>query len=166
MKAEELLEKTPSELRQIAGEQLGVKLAVGLTKQQMANKILQVDQAQKEAAKEQTEATAKEMQSKKDPLLSVRFQQIESPGADVDFTVDLDGKGNRSFHLYDGQVVKLPVSIINHLNRLAVPNPHYEVDPESRQLTSVVRGVRNRFACIPQSLMEDLDLTGLAQAQR
>ncbi len=87
-----------------------------------------------------------EIAVKNDPLIEVRFTNIESPGVALSFTY-----GGKRFELDDGQVVKLPVCVVNHLNNLRIPVRKYDENAPSGQQT-VVTGMRNRFSCQPVNL--------------
>lgn len=82
----------------------------------------------------------------------VKFLNIEFPGADLMFTKDTHKVGTppntnpRRWHLKDGEVYKLPVFIIEHLNSLTIPEHNYEIDPRTEQIRSQRTGERNRFS--------------------
>jgi hypothetical protein len=87
-----------------------------------------------------------EIAVKTDPLIEVRFTNIESPGVALSFTY-----GGKRFELDDGQVVKLPVCVVNHLNNLRIPVRKYDENAPSGQQIAVT-GTRNRFSCQPVNL--------------
>lgn len=90
--------------------------------------------------------SSEEIAVKNDPLIEVRFTNIESPGVTQFFTY-----GGRKFELNDGEIVKLPLCVVNHLNGLRVPVRKYDENAASGQQT-VVTGMRNRFSCQPVKL--------------
>lgn len=83
--------------------------------------------------------------------IQVKFIHNEFPGADLEFTFD-----GRRWHLQDGKVYKLPLHVIEHLNTLVVPESHYDIDPQTGQLTQVTRILRHRFTCQPINLHQIL----------
>lgn len=87
-----------------------------------------------------------EIAVKNDPLIEVRFTNIESPGVALSFTY-----GGKRFELDDGQVVKLPVCVVNHLNNLRIPVRKFDENAPSGQQIAVT-GTRNRFSCQPVNL--------------
>ena len=84
--------------------------------------------------------------------LRIRFSNLETPGARLDFTL----QGNR-YHLEDGKEYDLPISVIEHLNGLRIPDPQYEEDPETGQIVHKRDRVKHRFNC------QILDLRNLAR---
>jgi hypothetical protein len=77
------------------------------------------------------------------PKVHVKFQNIENPKAGIDFNFE-----GRKFSLQDGEELDLPQAVVDHLNSLQVPNPHFEIDPKTGQGRSVTT-YNNRFAVIP-----------------
>lgn len=93
------------------------------------------------------EYKAKIMVSMEDEI-KVRFQNIESPGFNCEFTY----QGIKSFNLLDGYEYKLPKVVANHLNNITLPKYAWQLDPETQLQKCVVVGKLNRFSCIPTSM--------------
>jgi len=89
----------------------------------------------------------------KEPKVRVKFQNIEFPKASLSFNFE----GVKRYVLLDGQKYDLPVSVINHLNSLAIPiYKMYEADevakgfnPEPVDPNERITGSINRFSLIP-----------------
>lgn len=94
----------------------------------------------------QRKPSPEEIAVKNDPLIEVVFTNIESPEVTHFFTY-----GGKKFELKDGETVKLPLCVVNHLNNLKVPVRRYDENAPSGQQT-VVTGMRNRFSCQPVNL--------------
>lgn len=88
--------------------------------------------------------------------MRVRFQNIEFPGASLQFNF----QSVKTYQLFDGKEYDLPLSVIDHLNSLAVPvykmyDPEEEkthFNPEPKDPSERIVGVRNRFSIIPVSV--------------
>ncbi len=98
------------------------------------------------AAEPKRRPSPEEIAVKNDPLIEVVFNNIESPDVTHYFTY-----GGQKFELKDGEKVKLPLCVVNHLNSLKVPIRRYDENAPSGQQT-VVTGMRNRFSCQPVNL--------------
>ncbi len=86
---------------------------------------------------------------KAEKCLDVLFINNEFPKADLEFTY-LD----RRWHLLDGESYKLPLTVIEHLNGLVVPESEYDIDPQTGQVTRMRIYSRHRFTCQPKNLGE------------
>lgn len=97
-----------------------------------------------------------------DPTIKVRFQNLEDPpvpgrpspplsfvyGRYV-FRESRSEESGPDTALRHGQEYNLPLSVINHLNSLKVPEYGHQIDPNTKAVMSVVTGHRNRFSCVP-----------------
>ena len=138
---------TKEQLIQYGRERLGVTVDSSLTKEKMVEGLEKTEKAQLEAATKQTNASAKKAATSADPLVEVTFTNVEFPGADLAFTYE-----RHKYHLFHGQKYKLPISVIEHLNNLQVPEDKYDIDPSTKQVTGISKGLRNRFSCVPIDL--------------
>ncbi len=75
-----------------------------------------------------------------DPIVKVRFQYLEMPGAKLDFVYH-----GKRYSLQSGEKYDLPFSVVEHLNSRQVPEAYWEID-ESGQLRHH-RTLRSRFNC-------------------
>lgn len=128
-------------------EEQGWVIDSDLSKETVIDRIVEGEKNIRVEAAAQTDKTTKEKATKDDPAVKCKFVNVESPGADVQFTYE---KGR--YHLYHNQICELPLSVMEHLNSLTVPDSHFEIDPESQQVKGVVHGVKNRFAVMPVDL--------------
>jgi hypothetical protein len=81
--------------------------------------------------------------------VKIKFQHAENPGKDVEFFVN-----GQFYHLMDGQEVKLPVSVVRHLNSLKYPIYDF-VDDGGGRMNAKQVGERNRFNCIQLELLNE-----------
>jgi len=103
-------------------------------------------QAELNITKDRRKPSPEEISVKNDTLMEVEFMNIESPGVTHLFTY-----GGKKFELKDGEKVKLPVCVVNHLNRLKVPVRKYDENaPEGKQVQ--ITSMRNRFSCQPVNM--------------
>lgn len=77
-------------------------------------------------------------------LIEVKFNNNESPETDVEFYFD-----GRWYRLLDGATYELPVSVVDHLNGLAVPVYSDVWDDKKKGYVSKITGSSNRFTCHP-----------------
>lgn len=80
--------------------------------------------------------------------IKVIFQNLEMPGVRLDFTLD-----GEHYALEHGKEYLLPIEVVQHLNGLQVPDPYWEIDPDTGQLVHKDR-LRSRFNCIIVNLAE------------
>lgn len=111
-------------------------------------------QRQKENVRKAKRLAAKALRDA--PVIRCRFQHIEMPGVDLDFSF----QGIQNYHLVDGQVYDLPQPVVEHLNSLTVPVYKQYTDDEVRNTyraepadpSERIQGRRNRFSLIPLSI--------------
>jgi hypothetical protein len=115
-----------------------------------------------------------EKAQKREPYSIVRFQNLDNKRVNIPFTKNIarknekgdlvrDRKGNvvfdtERYNLEPGKLYCLPNRIINDLLKLTYPLYEDEMDPETKQMRSVVVGYQPRFALTPHKL--DTDLPG------
>ena len=86
--------------------------------------------------------------------VKVKFTCIDDPKGTYDMIYPAITGGTK-YRLVSGLQYDLPVSMIDHLNSLEVPDPQIEEDPVSRQIRPVLDPVtgkcpmKSRFAVIP-----------------
>jgi hypothetical protein len=86
--------------------------------------------------------------------VKVKFTCIDDPKGTYDMIYPAVPGGTK-YRLVSGLQYDLPVSMIDHLNSLEVPDPQIEEDPITRQIRPVLDPVtgkapmRSRFAVIP-----------------
>jgi len=98
------------------------------------------------------------MATEEEAKIKVKFQNLEMPGVRLDFTLQGVGYG-----LEHNTEYELPVSVVEHLNALQVPDPYWIVDEETGQLKHYTR-MRNRFSCQILDLKELLRQAGVGAA--
>jgi|TARA_R100000501_G_C2583031_1_gene85584 hypothetical protein len=145
-----LAKMTKMQLAKYANEK-GWTVDPNLAKEVLIDRMVEAERNVRQAAADQTAETTEKMATKDDPAISVKFINVESPGADVAF----DYEGGK-YHLYHNQTCELPKSVVRHLNSLVVPDNKYEIDPATQQIKGVVEGVKNRFTVLPTDLIAQL----------
>lgn len=113
-----------------------------------------------------------------DPVVRVRFQNIEDPPAAGKPSPPLSFvfgryvfKESRSEEdgpdtaLRHGKEYDLPLSVVNHLNSLKVPVYGHTPDPNTKALMSIITGYNNRFSCVPVNMGEFKPTDSEAQVQ-
>ena len=115
-----------------------------------------------------------------DPVVRVRFQNIEDPPAPgrpsppLSFTFEnyvfkeSRREGEPDTALRHGIEYDLPMSVVNHLNGLKIPVYGHVIDPVTRALKTVTTGYQNRFSCVPVNMGDyaKADSTGNVQLRR
>lgn len=79
--------------------------------------------------------------------VKIRFQNIESPGFNVEFTYN----GVKGYNLLDGYEYEIPKVVATHLNNLTKPKYKWSTDPVTKLPKCIAVGKDNRFSCIPVS---------------
>lgn len=99
-----------------------------------------------------------------DPIVRVRFQNIEDPPAPgrpsppLSFTFEnyifkeSRQEGEPDTALRHGLEYDLPLSVVNHLNDLKIPVYGNVIDPITKALKTVTSGYQNRFSCVPVNM--------------
>lgn len=119
--------------------------------------------------KKRRDAKKTAMSKTKDPLTSVTFQNLEDPPAPGKPSPPLEfsfmrPNGQRyvaaisreeekpDTALRNGGQYKIPMSVVEHLNSLKVPEYENIKDPHTGAINTRVSGYRNRFACLPADM--------------
>lgn len=82
--------------------------------------------------------------AKLEKKVMAKFQNLETPKANVEFTYE-----GHTYNFDDGKEYEMPVTIMNHLNRLTVTEKELIVDPLTGQGKHQTKSTRNRFAVYP-----------------
>ena len=133
-----------------------------LTKEDLAANIVKLNRDRIEQAQVQTREVAMAVATKDDPLVRVTFQNLESPGTDLEFAYGsaprrIDRKGDPkpgkipTYHLVHNETADLPYSVYQHLRSLKVPENKFVMN-EGGFIKAVSKGWARRFAV-------ELDLT-------
>lgn len=80
--------------------------------------------------------------------IKVKFQNIESPGVDVNFNYQ-----GFEYWLHDGEEYNLPTYVVDHLNKLAVPKYAMKIDESGVPVHTQV-GSTSRFSVVPLNMSE------------
>jgi len=112
-----------------------------------------------------------------DPMVEVRFQNIEDPGSAGKPSPPLNfvyenyvfkesrREGEPDTALRHGHTYKLPLSVVEHLNSLKVPVYAHTIDPKTKALMSVEAGHNNRFSCVPVNMGDFKAVEGAGDVQ-
>jgi len=115
-----------------------------------------------------------------DPIVRVRFQNIEDPPAPGRPSPPLSfafenyifkesrNETEPDTALRHGNEYDLPLSVVNHLNDLKIPVYGHVIDPLTKALKTVVAGQQNRFACVQINMgnFKQVDSPGDVQLRR
>jgi len=154
------LEKMTKEQLIKYAAQKGFALDAKLGKEEMVRLIKEAEEKVKAEQINSTEKTVKRWCKKQnDTTMTIKFQNLDSPGAMHSFTLDIGGrkktkKGIKvtsdrySFCLYDGEIYDLPLKIIEHLNNLQTRHDTVLRDPKTG-FPRHKKGYKSRFACMP-----------------
>jgi hypothetical protein len=167
------------QLIEFANGFFGVSVDPKLTKKQIYDKLLEYDRLLKAQAAQETAASAKKMATEDDPLIAMKFTNLDFPKADLELAYD-SGRGIKPprtarkpddtrpsqmprYRFVDGETYEVPYSVFRHLNSLQTPDPKYQVDPVSNLIRGVAMGLRKRFAC--ELLIDRIDSKTLLKVQ-
>lgn len=109
----------------------------------MDPEVKRLNREQKARLKKVKAEQAKQLEN--DPLVEVvvRNHDFVNQGVPIEFTF----MGKR-FKIGDGEKVKLPACVVDHLNSLKVPDPIYVTDEATGQVRLEASRTRNRFTAI------------------
>jgi hypothetical protein len=114
-----------------------------------------------DAERQRILAHREKMANKNDPMVRIRFQNIEDPGTPdrpsppLNFTYEgyvfreSRDSEREDTALRHGKEYDLPLSVVEHLNGLMIPDYGTERDPVTKALKTVVVAPRHRFSCVP-----------------
>jgi hypothetical protein len=128
----------------------GYSVDDSLTKDKLVDAAVKFELSNRDtAAKTSGESAKKQSKDTGDRIINVRFQNIENPGCELEFTLEA---GKYKYRLYDGQVYELPVKVVEHLNSLQVPFTQPVIDANTGEQRGIRKTMRNRFSCIPVNM--------------
>jgi len=158
-------------LRSYLLEFFGHKAEESVSKEDLAKTILSLNRARVAEAQTETKTTAERVATAKDPIVKIEFQNIESPGTDLEFCFGnapkrfgKDGEPKSGiipkYHLIHNETAEVPYSVFVHLNSLKVPEHKFIEGPDG-QIKTVSKGWAKRFACQLLLTPEQLRLLGI-----
>jgi hypothetical protein len=148
----ELQKMSKKQLIDFASEKYGLNVEEKLPKEEIHAAIMKARDAVVDFAKKETEESAKQAATTEDPIVKIRFINLETPGAELEFNFDsgrgvTKGKKTPKYHLIDQETHNVPYSVYEHLNNLVVPDSKYDVDPQTGMIRGVLNGKKRRFTC-------------------
>ena len=158
---------TKAELIKYADEVLGYKIDDKLTKPVITESILKIDASRKTEAQKVNEESLAAAVSEDDPEITVRFFNMETSGADLEFAYSgkrgMFGPKNQKgfkkcprYHLFPGEVVKLAYSVYDHLSSLTYVTHKTVWDPNTGNIKGNIPIVKPRFLLQPIFTKEQL----------
>jgi len=158
---------TKAELIKYADTALGFKIDDKLTKVVIIENILKIDASRKSEAQKVNEESLAVAVSEADPEITVRFYNMETSGADLEFAYSgkrgMYGPNNPKgfkkcprYHLFPGVVVKLAYSVYEHLSSLTYVTHKTVWDPETGNIKGNIPIVKPRFLLQPIFTKEQL----------
>ena len=166
------LEKmTKEEMVSFAAKDMGLNVDPSLDVQTIKEKLLIVEAGQRNNARNRNvkslkmvmalvakrNASGKPKLKTIDPPVQVKFYNIQSPGADFEFTStepygfkgEVNGYGFTTspyFHLFHGEIYILPMSTIEHLQSLTYTAGKAIIDPVSGMQAGSIPTIKKRFS--------------------
>lgn len=164
--SEQLKALSKSQLIKFA-DNLGFQVDARLKEETIREAILKIDADHKKQAANINEESLAATVSEKDPEITVRFFNMESPGADLEFAFpgprQMFGPKNRKghkkcpkYHLFPGEIVKLAYSVYEHLSGLTFVTHKTVWDPASKMIKGTIPIIKPRFVLQPVLTKEDL----------
>ena len=158
---------TKAEMIKYADEVLGYKIDDKLTKPVITESILKIDASRKTEAQKVNEESLAAAVSEDDPEITVRFFNMETSGADLEFAYSgkrgmFGSKNPKGFkkcpryHLFPGEVVKLAYSVYDHLSSLTYVTHKTVWDPNTGNIKGNIPIVKPRFLLQPIFTKEQL----------
>jgi len=158
---------TKAEMIKYADEVLGYKIDDKLTKPVITESILKIDASRKTEAQKVNEESLAAAVSEDDPEITVRFFNMETSGADLEFAYSgkrgMFGPKNPNgfkkcprYHLFPGEVVKLAYSVYDHLSSLTYVTHKTVWDPNTGNIKGNIPIVKPRFLLQPIFTKEQL----------
>lgn len=164
---------TKEEMIAYANQKMGVTVDAALEPQVIKEKLLVVESSRKNNAREQNARAVnmtlaidaqrraaaeknKKVKYEPNPLIQVRFQYIQHPEADFEFATPhpygFKGPVNKFgfkkapvYHLYHGEVYRLPLAIIEHLNSKTFTSHKAIIDPLTGMQKGQIPIIKPRF---------------------
>ena len=155
------------QLIQLADTKYGLTVDATVAKKAIIEELLRADSAVKGQAREITEKSAKMAATEIDQLFKIRFHRLDFPNADLEFDHD-SGRGFKGpenpkgftklphYHLYPGEEILLPHSVIKHLESLTFSTQKTVFDPTTGMISGTIPIIKPRF--IVQLVLTDEQL--------
>ena len=157
-------------------ESLGFNVDRRLSDKNIRDNILKVVADRKNNATAMNEESFQATVSEEDPMIKVRFFNLETPNIDIEFALPgkrgmygpkfiKDGKeygnpkGHRKcpkYHLFPGEEVKLAYSVFEHLESLTFATHKTVFDPVTGMIKGNIPVIKPRFILQPVITREDL----------
>lgn len=173
---QQLKSMSRKELIQYADDIQGLRIDKRVKDEAIREQILKIDAARKIEAAKVNEESLKMTVDKSDPKVKVRFFNLESPGADLEFAYSeprgLYGKeytkngikyGNPKghkkcpkYHLFPGAVVEIAHSVYEHLSSKTFVTHKTLWDPVTGMIKGNIPIIKPRFILQPIFTKEDL----------
>lgn len=134
------------------------QVADDVQKEDLIAAIVTLHKQQLREAEQITESAVKQSENPDDPLVDMIFENVESPGASIEFTFQppngtfkmVNGKVRPApkWMFYPGQKYKVPLSVYTHINSLRVPRDRVVNTDPSGFIQSLYTGEekQNRFS--------------------
>lgn len=148
-------------------EDLGFNVDKRLAEKTIRENILKVVADRKNNATKLNEESFKATVSDDDPMIKVRFFNMESPNADVEFAYSgkrgmygpVNKNGHRKcpkYHLFPGEEVRLAYSVYEHLESLTFMTHKTVFDPITGMIQGNIPIIKPRFILQPIFSKEDI----------
>ena len=165
--SDQLDNMTKSEMIKLADNEFGYTIDSKLKIEVIKENLLRIDAARKSEAKKENEESLKMTVNESDPEIQIRFFNMESPGADLEFAysgeVGMFGENNPKgykkcpkYHLFPGEVVKLAYSVYEHLNSKTFVTHKTVWDVETGMIKGNIPIIKPRFILQPIFSKEQL----------
>lgn len=141
-------------------DNLGYQSEEKLTKEAIKENILRIVADRKVQASKVNEESLKQTVSEDDPEIEVRFFNLESSGADLEFAYSeprgMFGPKNPNghkkcpkYHLFPGSVTKMAYSVYEHLSKLTFITHKTVWDEKTGMITGTIPIIKPRFILQP-----------------
>ena len=157
-------------------ENLGCNVDGRLSEKTLKENILKIDTDRKGNARKTNEDALEKTVSDDDPMIEVRFFNLETPNIDVEFSFPGkrgmygpkfikddktygNPKGHKKcpkYHLFPGELVKLAYSVYEHLTSLTFVTHKTVFDPVTGMIRGNIPIIKPRFILQPVFSKEDI----------
>lgn len=148
-------------------DDLGYQVDGRLKEKTIIENILKIVNDRKSAATKINEESLAMTVSEEDPMIEVRFFNLESANVDVEFSYSgkrgMYGPVNKNgfkkcpnYHLFPGEVAKLAYSVYEHLTSLTFVTHKTVYDPVSGMIKGNIPIIKPRFILQPIFSKEDI----------
>jgi len=152
----ELMKLTIEALTELL-ERFSFDVKPGLSKKELVGAVLELESRRINESREETAKAVEETSDPDDPMITMTFQNLESPGADLMFTYQKGGfkpspngkvKPAPRWHFLHGHTYTIPYSVVQHLQSLSVPvDRPVQTDGEGMIRSLYSQDKQKRFAC-------------------